>query len=191
MGAWFKLAIFLTSFLPLWITILFIEIVSIYEKEENANLVIEYTMIAIIVIILVFSFVCVIQALKKVHNSRLRPYIIQEAKLESGVSTEFLLSYILPLIAFDFTAWEQIIQFSFFFLILTFLCVRNNNVYVNLWLEVMGYRFYSCQLVWEVEPNTGAIDGLVLSKVDLVSRKGTVVELLNLNPPFYITNLEE
>lgn len=191
MGGLFKLAIFLTSFLPLWITILFIEIVSIYKKEKNANLTIEYIMIAIIVTILVFSFICVCRALKKVHSSRLRPYIIRETKLESGVSTEFLLSYILPLIAFDFTVWEQIIQFSFFFLILTFLCVRNNNVYVNVWLEVIGYRFYSCQLVWEAEPNTEAIDGLVLSKVDLASRKGTVVELLNLNPPFYITNLEE
>ena len=191
MGGLFKLAIFLTSFLPLWITILFIEIVSIYEKEKSANLTIEYIMIALIVIILVFSFICVSRALKKVHSSRLRPYIIREAKMESGISTEFLLSYILPLIAFDFTSWDQIIQFIFFFLILTFLSVRNNNVYVNVWLEVMGYRFYSCQLVWESEPNTDTIDGLVLSKVDLVSRKGTVVELLNLNPPFYITSLKE
>ncbi|EFF65134.1 hypothetical protein [Turicibacter sanguinis] len=191
MGNLFKLAIFLTSFLPLWITILFIEFVSICQKVDSGNIVIECMMIAFIILILVFSLLCVKRTLNKSHPSQFRPYIILDAKLESGISTEFLLSYILPLIAFDFTSWEEIIQFLFFYLILTFLCVRNNNVYANLWLELKGYRFYSCQLLWEAAQETNSVEGMVLSKVNLVSQKNTSVELRTLNKPFYITDLEE
>ena len=76
MGNLFKLAIFLTSFLPLWITILFIEFVSICQKVDSGNIVIECMMIAFIILILVFSLLCVKRTLNKSHPSQFRPYII-------------------------------------------------------------------------------------------------------------------
>ena len=27
-----------------------------------------------------------------------------------------------------------------------FLCIRNSNVYTNIWLEIKGYRMYLCDL---------------------------------------------
>ena len=66
---------------------------------------------------------------------------------EKSITTEYLLSCILPLFAFDFTNWQKVILFLVFFATLSFLCLRNNNVYSNIFLELKKYNFYTCEVV--------------------------------------------
>lgn len=78
-----------------------------------------------------------------------QPNIIIEAKEEKTITTEYLLSYILPLFAFDFTQWDGVVLFLLFFIVLGFLCIRHNNFYLNIILEIVNYRFYSCKCINE------------------------------------------
>lgn len=57
---------------------------------------------------------------------------------------EYLLSYILPLFAFDFTVWNGVVLFLIFFTILGFLCIKHNYFSVNIILEMAEFRFYNC-----------------------------------------------
>lgn len=64
---------------------------------------------------------------------------------------------ILPLFAFDFTVWNEVVLFLVFFLVFAFLSIRHNHFSVNILLELMRYRFYSCELENE--------DGVSISKI--------------------------
>lgn len=62
------------------------------------------------------------------------------------MTAEYLLSYILPLFAFDFTVWNGVVLFLIFFTTLGFLCIKHNYFSVNIILEIAEFRFYNCIL---------------------------------------------
>mgnify|MGYP000320977530 FL=1 len=60
------------------------------------------------------------------------------------ITAEYLLSYILPLFAFDFTKWDEVVKFLIFFLTFGYLCIKHNSFSVNIVLELLGYKMYDC-----------------------------------------------
>ena len=74
------------------------------------------------------------------------PQTLMSAKEEKTITAEYLLSYILPLFAFDFTQWSQVVLFLIFYLTLGFLCVRHNYFSINIILEITNFRFYVCKV---------------------------------------------
>lgn len=74
------------------------------------------------------------------------PAKVVTATEEKSITAEYLLSYILPLFAFDFTQWNQVILFLIFYLTLGFLCIRHNYFSVNIILEIANFRFYTCMV---------------------------------------------
>lgn len=184
MNKLFKSAMFFTSFLPLWVTILFINIKSIVEC--NTPLWTEYISVACVLLGLLASAIIFLGAKRGLKKVVYKKYRILEATQEKGITSEFLLSYILPLFAFDFTKWDDVIQFLIYFSILAFLCIRNNNVYANLFFEIMHYKFYTCELIWTSEPTTAPIQIIAISNKNLCANKGNTVDISPLNKPFYL-----
>ena len=190
MGKYFKIAMFFTSFLPLWITIIFIDGLSI--SRGNADLCTEKIGLILIIVAFIFSCFIIYGSMKKVKVTDYKPFLIESAIQEKGITSEFLLSYILPLFAFDFTSWESVVQFLIYFCVLAFLCIRNNNVYANLMFECRGYKFYTCELVWSPEPNSHPIQTIVISRSNLCANKGNTIQVAAFNKPFYLMRyLEE
>lgn len=134
MNRLFKYAMFFTAFIPLWITILFLDIMSITD-ETNNYIGSEVVGIGCIAIGLFLSAIIIFCSMRGVRSQNYTKYKILSAEQEKGITSEFLLSYILPLFAFDFTRWVSVFEFLIYFVILAFLCVRNNNVYANLLKE--------------------------------------------------------
>lgn len=190
LGKIFKLSMFITSFLPLWITVIFINLLSI--AKNDINLWTEYISIIIIIITNIISTLVILKSMASIQPSEYKAYIVIEAKQEKGITSEFLLSYVLPLFAFDFTQWDGFVQFLIYFIVLAFLCVRNNNVYANLVFEIKKYKFYDCELQWKAEPNAKPIQAMIISKNNIYSQKGNTIEVAKLNKPFYLMKyLEE
>lgn len=162
MNRYFKISMFYTSFIPLWVAILFIDILSLIR--DNSNPYTEIIGISLIMLGMIFSIIVILGSLKIVAREHGMSYRIINAQQEKGMSSEFLLSYILPLFAFDFTQWDGTIMFFIYYGILMFLCVRNNNVYANLLFEVLNYKFYSCELQWIAEPDTPFTQAMIISK---------------------------
>ena len=108
---------------------------------------------------------------------------IQKAKESKTITAEFLLSYILPLFAFDFTQWDEVVKFLFFFLIFGYLCIRHNNFSVNIVLELMHYRMYECRLV---NADVKEVERTVVGKDILSTRKGQDIQGKILNSEFYL-----
>lgn len=184
MNKFFKCAMFFTAFLPLWITILFIDIKCILQN--NIYLSTEYIGIFFIILGILLSTTIIIKSIKTIKQSDYTSYKIIESVQEKGITSEFLLSYILPLFTFDFTIWYNCVEFIIYFSILAFLCIRNNNVYINLILEIKGYKFYTCVLQWVSEPNTEPIQVVAISDKNLCANKGNTIKAASLNKPFYL-----
>lgn len=135
---------FFLSFFPLWISVLFIDIKNILEG--NPNIWTEIISVSLILLVSIISLVVLMHELNPRNTSNQQEYRIVSAKEEKTITAEYLLSYILPLFAFDFTLWAEVVLFLVFFLVFAFLSIRHSYFSVNILLELLRYRFYSCEL---------------------------------------------
>lgn len=159
----FKRNMFITSFIPLWLSIIVVDIWSVVEngiaswsneKSIVCNLILicqeNLVSLAVVLVILVLMFLGIYSInrfLKDKRSINEPPKIkIKKAMRANKLSSEFLLAYILPMIAFDFTVVKSVVLFSIYFAVLAFLCIRNSNVYTNIWLEFIGYKMFLCAL---------------------------------------------
>ena len=123
MSVIFSASLFFMSFVPLWISILFIDVKSIVTGGEIRTEVIS------IIIIVTHAFIsgCILwNELRPKQRSGEKVYRLVSCSEEKSISAEYLLSYILPLFAFDFTQWDQVVLFLIFYVTLAFLCIRHN-----------------------------------------------------------------
>ena len=134
----FSMSMFYLSFFPLWVSVLFIDVKNIIQSGNN--LWTEWISIICILFGMIISWIvlCFYFHEKSIGT---HTYVLKEAEEEKIISTEFLLSYVLPLFAFDFTKWDQVILFLIFYITMSFLCIRHNHFSVNIVLEFLHYRF--------------------------------------------------
>lgn len=140
----FFLYLYHTSFAPLWVSILFIDIKSCIENSTN-----RWTECISIGCILISCFISLIVVLVALYTNRKEGTTLCKVisvTEEKSITAEYLLSYILPLFAFDFSQWSQVILFLIFYLTLGFLCIRHNYFSVNIILEIANFRFYTCMV---------------------------------------------
>lgn len=183
-GNLFKIAMFITSFIPLWITIIFQDALNLVKT--SSTLWTEIISIPTIILLNILSALVILKSMSSIKLSEYQPYRVVESKQEKGITSEFLLSYVLPLFAFEFTQWDGVVQFLIYYVVLMFLCYRNNNVYANIIFELANYKFYDCELQWKPEPNSNPIKVMVISRDNLSSQKGNTIEIASLNKPFYV-----
>lgn len=137
-------SMFFLSFFPLWISIIFIDGRSIYIGSPNVYT--EMISLLLIFIALIFSLIVLLFKLNPKDKDGVQQYTIISVQEEKTITAEFLLSYILPLFAFDFTIWHEVVLFLIFFSVFAFLSIRHSHFSVNILLELMKYRFYNCEL---------------------------------------------
>ena len=180
MSVFVSFSMYFLSFVPLWITILFIDIKSLVDGGGD-----KWTEIISISGILLGLLVSMIILFVKFFVKDDEKYVltINDAKESKTVTAEFLLSYILPLFAFDFTQWDEVVKFLIFFLIFGFLCIRHNNFSVNIILELMHYRMYECKLM---NADGMEVERTVISKNILSTSKGKDVQVKILNNEYYL-----
>lgn len=140
MSIFFSASLYFLSFIPLWVSIIFMDAKSILEGSSD----IITEVISIISILLGLATATIIVFTKFGGKKKGQPYTLLEAKKIKTITTEFLLSYILPLFAFDFTCWDGVVLFLIFFFILGYLCVKHKYFSSNLLFEIMDYKFYAC-----------------------------------------------
>ena len=181
----FRWNMFITSFTPLWIVIIVSDIWSIFENgiktwkqddtirlnivnicKENWVCIFVVLIVGILMIISIISINIFLRDKRKNnHPPKIR---IKKAIRANKLSSEFLLACILPMIVFDFTQLKSVVLFVIYFGILSFLCIRDNNVYSNIWLALKGYRMYICDLQVKIIDRPHIYEGcLVISKNNL------------------------
>ncbi len=158
--------------------------------KSNLLLVIS---ILVITIVVIFSILGINSFIKRVNsdNNIMRGKIIK-ARKANKLSSEFLLAYILPMIAFDFDKLKSVIMFIIYFSVLAFLCLRNNNIYTNILLEFKGYKIYNCDIECNVMNSTKVYeDSFIISQYDLTVNESNSVKYWDFENYIYITAKED
>lgn len=202
----FKWDMFVTSFIPLWLSIVVLDAWNIVllalEKWDDKNQMLENLQnilynsciqevsIIVIAVLVISSIVGVNSFLKKklIVESNHPKGTVKKATKANKLSSEFLLAYILPMIAFDFGDSQKIVLFLIYFFVLAYLCIRNNNVYTNILLEFKGYRIYTCDFECMVANEKHIYhDSIVISKTDLTQEEGNDIPYWDFENYIYIT----
>lgn len=183
MGTVFRTAMFITSFLPLWVTIIIKNIAATLEGKET-NRTVAIAVVAVIVITIFVANCIMWGGLSAVKRRPSDKVTMKQATREKTLTTEYLLAYILPLFVFDFTSGWEVVQFLVYFLALAFLCIRNGNVYANILLELRGYRFYNCQVFFHSAQGVREVTILSRSNLDSQTYRGMGIGVLN--KPVYL-----
>ena len=180
MSVFVSFSMYFLSFMPLWITILFVETKSLADGGAY-----KWTEIIVIAGIFLGLLISLSTFYTNFYATDDEKYTltIQEAKERKTITAEFLLSYILPLFAFDFTKWDEVVKFLIFFIIFGYLCIRHNYFSVNIILELMNYRMYECSLV---NADGKEVNRTVISKSILSVRKGKDIKVSILNNEYYL-----
>lgn len=201
----FKWDMFVTSFIPLWLSILIFDIwdiitvaMDVWARDGKIvhnltdcviNNKVQLLCIGIIVLMVSVSVHGINNFLKERECSNQNsPGTILKARKANKLSSEFLLAYILPLIAFDFSDPKSIFLFLIYFAILAFLCIRNNNIYTNIMLEFKHYRLYTCDIQCVLPGNKTGVyyDSLVISRDDLTSLEDNEIKFWDCDKYIYI-----
>lgn len=162
---------FISSFFPLWVSVLILDLFKFGIKNidtlNDSPLKIRLTIYIMVAFILI-SFGLIPFCWFNSKNET-TSYTLKNSIKEKSITTEYLLAYILPIVAYDFSEISNLILFGIYVLTLAFLCIKNDNMNVILIFELMGYSKYSCDVSYknclneEVNKNI-----IILSKSNLV-----------------------
>lgn len=181
MSAILSFSLFYLSFTPLWISIIFVDSMSLVKGSTAVWT--EIVSIASIVVVMLCSLIVVVCTFNSKNRDGVQKYRIAAVREEKSITVEFLLSYILPLFAYDFTLWEGVVLFLIFFITLGFLCIKHNYFCVNVVLELLDYGFYQCELINEDDVR---LTKTIISKKKLNGCISTTIAIRAINNEFSI-----
>lgn len=173
------------NFLPLWVIVIFLDCKALFidhVKNDGA----EWCGLYGCCIGLLLCSIAVFRGLceKKGQNGG-RGIIVEAIEERKVMSAEVLLSYVLPLLAFDFGSWVGMVQFLLFFFVILLLQVRHNAITGNVFLELLGYRFYDCKYYNEEagqnEASRRVNDAMLITRSYLDGEDGVKLNVAFLN----------
>lgn len=177
----FQWYMYYLAYIPLWISVIFIDTISIIRNENH--LLTEIITICMLSLSSLVALFVMKNGLKTNNKLNAQKYILESVEEEKFVTTEFLFSYIFPLFAFDFTQWDGMVLFTFFFLIFGTLCIRHNYLCTNVILDLLGYRIFDCKLFCEDHRTKSK---KILSKRNLIEYKGTEIISKAINNDYHL-----
>lgn len=151
-----KSILFITSYIPLYI-ILFVQYIDISIPLYKQPLLLTLLVIIIVSQILLIVFL----KLMKNQNILIRTLEIKNVKPLKEINLTYLLTNIIPLIAFDFTKMQQIFSFLIIYFVLMMMYVKYSLISYNPATEFLGYTNYSAEIYNDKEKIR---DIIILSK---------------------------
>lgn len=184
-----KTILFISSYIPLYTIFIINNIYDLvnYWHTNRRNKIFCYRnifiynkfqcIVAIILILVCFvSYFLLKQYLKNEQNST-RNVTIYNIKKRNDKVNEYILVYILPFIGINTSELKDCIVIVLVFIVLGYVCIKNNYIYINPLLYFMGYNIYSALSIVKVFNNDNEEQQLE-DEVVLISNY-KIVDLIN------------
>lgn len=137
----FRFSVFFVSYTPLWLSIIYVDLMNVFY-HNTASPWTERISITCILLAYCVSVPNMVRTLKKIGKENSEKLRINTAHEQKTASLEYLLTFVLPMFAFEFTQWENCILFLLYFAVLSFLVLKHNLLVANIVLELLHYQFY-------------------------------------------------
>lgn len=167
------------NFLPLWIAIAVGAVFRCVRGEELSGAA-RWGLVGVAVGT-VFSLSIVWISFRSFRREETIPVSVSTATEEKTASANVLLTYVLPLWAFDFADWIGWAQFALFFGVVVWLACRHLILEGCLFMELLGYRVFKCKLREMLGGEEKAWEYWVFSKESLEAVNGCERRMVELN----------
>ena len=147
---------FFVSMLPLWISILVKYCFKIYYYIENRDVAkitfcqivtrCQFIFALFVIITFLLSYVSLIKYLNDFNDYMDEIKVFKSVSRGRTLTLGFVITYVLPLFAFNFWQFEGLILFLVYFFTLSILVIKNRVFDGNIVLECMGFNFYKCKI---------------------------------------------
>lgn len=145
MNKLFKFSVFFVSYTPLWLSIIYIDLMNVFY-HNTMNPWTERISITSIFMAYLISIPNLIQSMQKLRQENSEKFTINAASEQKTASLEYILTFVLPMFAFEFTQWENLVMFLLYFVVLSYLVLKHNLLVANIVLELLRYQFYEVTL---------------------------------------------
>ena len=172
MSKMFSISLTFLNFLPLWLLVLVREGKSFSEHSPCRGA--EWCVIVGILAGTLFTWSYVIGEIGKALGNAPKPgekCVIDNIRERKTLTAEMLLTYVLPLWAFHFTEWRGVLEFLVFFLVIVGLAAKHMDMSGSLFLELLGYRYYDCEVKKVID---GGVSAAAVGETRMVLVKGTL-----------------
>lgn len=177
-----KVILFITSYIPLYIIFLISNAFELSDKyyklktkypngfgikffiESNIGISI---ITFILIFVLIFALILLKIMLNQVRGSSIYEYV-SDLKKGNDKINEHIFVYIMPFIGFDSGTPKSFTIFSLIFILICFVAVKNDLVYINPTLYLRGYNVYTCK--------QGQNECILISKKSLIELNNYKVE---------------
>lgn len=185
MSIFFAPCLFFLSFSPLWLAVIFLDVMSVADGGEH--LWTEYISLFLIALGVIISVIVMLLQFRERKGRSGTGHKLLAATKQRAATAEYFLFYVLPLFAFDFTLWRQVVLLLIFFVVIAFLCLRNRQIYANVILECMGYSRFECTFEYPPKCTKRVKDNaIILSKQNLAAAINSERRLIELGGGYWL-----
>lgn len=185
-----KLCFMWIKFVPLY----FFICLEMWKQKEHDPFDIFWKIIISLVIFLVSTLtlsisLCYLYRFKKNKKENIQKKIrISKCEYNRNHSTNFLLSNVLPLLAFSLDSWQNILSLILTICLMNWLILRYNIFEEVIVLEFFNYRYYKCEIYFTDENNNDVecFKCSVISKSDIMNELNGNFNYSKLNNDLYL-----
>jgi len=185
MERYWKYLLFYSSYLPLYVLLL-IRVFEIPDFKENQGFLnsvfqtLSSSQIIILFGMIIFSIIIIKVILSKETNRNITLPSSKEFSNSEETIISYLVTYIFPLMALDLSDFREVIINVLFYVMLSFIYVRYDLVFLNPLLSFLGYRVY------RDESNNKIISKLTINELKDFQRSQRDIGLRKLADDVYI-----
>lgn len=140
----FKFSVFFVSYTPLWLSIMYIDLMNIFYHSTQYRWT-EIISLGCIALAYLVSIPDIVLTMKRLGKENSELLVIKAVHERKTASIEYILTFVLPMYAFEFTQWENVILFLLYFIVLAYLSLKHNLLVANIVFEVLHYQFYDIE----------------------------------------------
>lgn len=143
-GKFEKLILFISSYLPLYLLLIYKEWYKIIENVVKGPVILERSKNIFLLFLLFLITISVFGILRFLITKSNKKFSVEENLHSSGDNViSYIMSYLVPMLSIDVNDHRSLVINLSLFIIIGILYVRNDLVYLNPVLSLLGYKFYT------------------------------------------------
>ncbi|MBC1792865.1 hypothetical protein [Listeria booriae] len=132
-----KWTMFISSYLPLYILLVLINVPNIFKDQKITIMI--WSFLSVVIALIIISIATLLFIVKKKTNTEV-PVLTYEKTDDNIIS--YIMTYLIPVLSIDLSNIWNVIANLLLFLIIGIIYVRNDLVYLNPLLSLLGFYVY-------------------------------------------------
>ena len=162
-----KILLFTSSYIPLYILLLVKFILEKFEQRVKFKLI-DFIIIVSILVIVCISFLYLILKLWLTKKDMVKEYEVKKCKNETvNYFFNYIAVYLISCMGLSLTRYADLFVVVFLMLLIGFIYVSNNIIYLNPVLNLIGYKIYEMELYYS-GTNEQFYSIVILKNVDYI-----------------------